>query len=89
MYLVLGAPDCQYCQMAKAKLADARLSYHYVDLSKKYKDWRQVFTEVPAWLIRGQRSIPLIFFTPDDRPYPSIDTLDRWKFVGGYADLRC
>ena len=97
-FLILGTPSCQYCLKAKEALIGASVKgsadYEYVDLDTVYgSEWRRIFTLLTP-LIRGARTIPLIFRGNGDLPILSKDTetefrdqLAKWTFIGGYGEL--
>jgi len=91
MYVILGAPQCKYCNEAKKVLQGK--SYKYVDLTTIYgtEGWRKIFSDIPAYI--GQRTIPLVFVIEGDRDVTVnthgelMDVISEATFVGGFIEL--
>lgn len=92
-FLIFGTENCKFCKTSKETLDKYKMSYTYVDLTHLYGDnWRQTFTDLVS-ILKGQRTIPIIFKREkaEERPEFNLpltpEKVESWTLLGTYNEL--
>jgi glutaredoxin len=87
MFLILGKPDCKYCDLAKGLAVEKGAEYLYVNIVDEYGDnWRQVFADLQV----KQRTVPIIYESAGAGTPATIKELassSDWQLVGTYFEF--
>jgi len=90
MFLIVGKPDCKYCDEAKKLATSRNVTYSYIDLTQTYGDeWRKAFTDLTAVADKRHRTVPIIYKGGSNSPLSDVLSLNNgdWEFIGGFFEF--
>lgn len=93
MYLIIGKPDCKYCDEAKKLASSRNIDYAYIDLTESYgEDWRKAFTDLTAVATKRHRTVPIIYQSACESPVVPTTVVTAvnngdWEFIGGFFEF--
>lgn len=90
MFLILGRPQCDYCQRAKGFLESKGLSFIYLDITimceGRKEGWKSLFNKA----FPSQHAFPVIFkiITPlPPATEMTLEDLQTQMLIGNYFEL--